>query len=89
MVLYNELDVRGSVHHRTIHKENPNKIRQCIKICIILYSYEVQHVSGDTTPIIRSLKLQWQPLLFIRRRLLDVYLVDVVRQIHCLTKSTN
>jgi hypothetical protein len=31
---------------------------------IILYLYKVQHVSGDTSPIIRSLKLHWQPLVF-------------------------
>jgi len=31
---------------------------------IIPYLYEAQHVSGDTPPIIRSLKLQWQPLVF-------------------------
>jgi hypothetical protein len=32
--------------------------------CIISYLYEAQNVSGDTTPIIRSLKLHWQPLVF-------------------------
>ena len=31
---------------------------------IITYLYEAQHVSGDTPPIIRSLKLHWQPLVF-------------------------
>ena len=31
---------------------------------IILYLYKAQHVSGDTPPIIRSLKLHWQPLVF-------------------------
>jgi len=31
---------------------------------IIPYLYEVQHVSGDTPPIIRSLKLHWQSLVF-------------------------
>jgi hypothetical protein len=31
---------------------------------IIPYLYEVQHVSGYTPPIIRSLKLHWQPLGF-------------------------
>ena len=30
---------------------------------IISYLYEAQHVSGDTPPIIRSLKLHWQPLV--------------------------
>jgi len=31
---------------------------------IIPYLYEAQHVSGDTPPIIRSLKLHCQPLVF-------------------------
>jgi len=31
---------------------------------IIPYLYVAQHVSGDTPPIIRSLKLHWQPLIF-------------------------
>jgi hypothetical protein len=31
---------------------------------IIPYLYETQHVSGDTPPIIRSLKLHWKPLVF-------------------------
>ena len=57
---------------------------------IVPYLYEAQHVSVDTPPIIRSLKLHWWPLVFcIRSRLLDVYLVDFVRHILCLTKSTN
>jgi len=58
------LDVRGSVHHSKIRKEKSNKMQQCIKIFIIPYLYEAQHVSGDTPPIIRSLKLHWQPLGF-------------------------
>jgi hypothetical protein len=39
-------------------------MQQCIKIFIIPYLYEAQHVSGDALPIIRSLKLHWQPLDF-------------------------
>jgi hypothetical protein len=31
---------------------------------IISYLYEAQHVAGDTPPIIRSLKLHWQPPVF-------------------------
>jgi len=31
---------------------------------IIPTLYEAQHVSGDTPPITRSLKLHWQPLIF-------------------------
>jgi len=39
-------------------------MQQCIKVFIIPYLYEAQHVLGDTPPIIRSLKLHWQPLVF-------------------------
>ena len=45
------------------HKEKSNKMQQCTKILIIPYLYEGQHVSGDKRPIIRSLKLYWQPLV--------------------------
>jgi hypothetical protein len=38
-------------------------MQQCIKI-VISYLYEAQQVSGDTTLIIRSLKLHLQPLVF-------------------------
>jgi hypothetical protein len=31
---------------------------------IIPYLYESKHVSGDTPPIIKSLELHWQPLVF-------------------------
>jgi len=31
---------------------------------IIPYLCEAQHVSDDTLPIIRSLKLHWHPLIF-------------------------
>ena len=31
---------------------------------IIPYLSEAQHVSGDTPPILKSLKLHWQPLIF-------------------------
>jgi len=57
-------DIRGSVHHSTILKEKSNKMQKPIKIFIIPYLYEAQHVSDDTAPIIRSLKLHWQPLVF-------------------------
>jgi hypothetical protein len=39
-------------------------MQQCVKMFTIPYLYEAQHVSGDTSPIIRSLKLHWQPLVF-------------------------
>jgi hypothetical protein len=31
---------------------------------IIPYLYKAEHVSGDTPPTIRSLKLYWKPLVF-------------------------
>ena len=51
-------------HLCSIHKEKSNKMQQCIKIFIIPCLYEAQHVSSKTLPIIRSLKLHWQPLVF-------------------------
>jgi len=55
--------VRHSVPDN-VHQEK--KIQQDAKMYqnfIIPYLYEAQHVSGDTPPIIRSLKLHWQPLV--------------------------
>jgi hypothetical protein len=52
------------VRHSTIHNK---KIQQDATICqnfIIPYLYEAQHVSGDTPPIINSLKLHWLYLVF-------------------------
>jgi len=39
-------------------------MQKCIKMFIISYFYEAQHVSAKTPPIIRSLNLHWQPLDF-------------------------
>ena len=44
-------------------KKNPTRCKNVSKF-IIPYLYEAQHVSGDTPPIMRSLKLHWQPLVF-------------------------
>jgi hypothetical protein len=55
------------VHHSTIHKEKSNKTQQCIKNFYSIF-IEAQHVSGDTTPIIRSLQPHWQPLVFHTRK---------------------
>jgi hypothetical protein len=38
-------------------------MQQCIKILLLLILNEAQHVSGDTPPIIRSLKLHNQTLV--------------------------
>jgi len=66
VIRYCRFDVRGSVHHSTIHKEKSNKdaTATMYQTIIIPYLYGAQHVSGDTPPIIRSLKLHWQPLIF-------------------------
>jgi len=45
------------------------KMQQDATVCqnlllhIYIYIYEAQHVSVETPPIIRSLKLHWQPLV--------------------------
>ena len=46
-----------------LHKEIPTGCNNVSKL-VIPYFYEAQHVSGKTPPIIRSLKLHWQPLVF-------------------------
>jgi len=38
-------------------------MQQCIKILLLLILNEAKHVSGDTPPIIRSLKQHEQPLV--------------------------
>jgi hypothetical protein len=45
-----------------IIKKNPTRCNS-VSNFIIPYLHEAQHVSGDTPPIIRSLKLHWQPLV--------------------------
>jgi hypothetical protein len=66
-------------------KKKSKKIQQSIKIFIIPYLYEAQHVSGDTPPIIRSLKLHWQPLAFHTWKVVGRVVggqLDVVHQLH-------
>ena len=45
-------------------QKNPTRCTS-VSTFIIPYLYDAQHVSGDTPPIIRSLKLHWQPLICI------------------------
>jgi hypothetical protein len=56
------VDISGSVYHNTIHEKYPTR---CNKVSKFYYSnlYEAQHVSGYTPPVIRRLKLHWQPLV--------------------------
>ena len=57
------LDVCGSVYCSTVLTEKSKKMQQCIKILLFLILNEAEHVSGDTPPIVRSLKLHKQPLV--------------------------
>jgi hypothetical protein len=71
-----DLDVRESVHHSKFLTEKPNKIQQRINILLFLILNKAQHVSGDTSSIIRSLKLH--------KQLLVLYIWKVVgRAVHC------
>jgi len=49
---------------------------------IIPYLYEAQHASGDTPPIIRSLRLHWHPLTFHTWKVVG-HVVGGRRQAHC------
>jgi len=61
-------------------QKDPTRCKSVSKF-IIPYLYEAQHVSGDMPPIVRSLKLHWQPLvLHACRVVLCVWLLDTVRQ---------
>jgi len=48
-------------------KKNPTRCNN-VSNFFIQYLHEAQHVSGDTPPIIRRLKLHWQPLFFYTRK---------------------
>ena len=63
------------------------------KNLIIPYLYEARHVSSDRPPIIRSLKLQWQPLVFhtwkIVGRVVGQYVPDNIHHLHVQQRFTN
>ena len=50
----------------SVRTEKSKRMQQCIKILLFVTLNEAQHVSGDTPPIIRSLKLYKQPLVLHR-----------------------
>ena len=54
-------------------------MQQFIKILLFLILNEAQHVSGDTPPNIRSLKLHWQPLVFHMWKVVGCVVGCVVR----------
>jgi hypothetical protein len=53
-------------------------MQHSIKLFIIPYSYEAQHVSGDTPSVIRSLKLHWQPLVFHKQKVVGRVVVGTL-----------
>jgi len=67
-----------------------------IYIYIYIYIYEAQHVSGDTPPIIRSLRLHYQPLVLNTWRVVgrvvagrrQACLPDSVQQLHVQQPTT-
>jgi len=86
------LDVRGSVHHSRVLTEKSNKMQQCITFSLLfLILNEAQHVSDDTPPIIRSLKLHKQPLVLHAWKVVGravSTLSDNVQQLHVRQPST-
>jgi hypothetical protein len=73
-------------------------MQQCIRILLFLVLNEAQHVSGDTLPIIRSLKLHKQPLVLHNTTegcrtcscwTSDNVLPDNVQQLHVRQPSTH
>jgi hypothetical protein len=54
-----------------IHKEKIQRDATMYQNFIIPYLYEAQHVSDDTPPINRGLKLHWQPLVFHRWKVVE------------------
>jgi hypothetical protein len=56
---------------------------------IIPHLHEAQHVLGDTTPIIRSLKLHWQPLAFHTWKVVSTCSWWTLSGTLCLTTSTS
>jgi hypothetical protein len=62
-------------------------MQQYIKILLILFSNEAQHVLGDTPPIIRGLKLHKQPLVLHTRKVVRRAVVGrcqvAYEMVHC------
>jgi len=69
-------------------KKNPTRCNN-VSNFINPYLYEAQHVSGDTPPIIRSLKLHWQPLVFHTWKIVCTCSWWMLSGTLCLTTSTS
>jgi len=84
-----KLEHLSSMLHVSIHTENPtrcNSVSKFITPCL----YEAQHVSDDSPPIIRRLKLHWQPLVLHTWKVVGHELLDAVgvQQPHVQQPST-
>ena len=84
--IFCKLDVRGSVHHSIIHQKNTIRCNSVSKF-FISYLYEAQHVSDDTRPIIRNLKLHWQPLVYHKWRVVGRVLLLLLFSTYALQPS--
>jgi hypothetical protein len=78
------------------HNEKIQQDATMYQSFIIPYLYEAQHVLGDTPPIIRSLKLHWQPMVFYMKKVVRRVIggrcqaqYEQILFILCLTASTN
>jgi hypothetical protein len=69
------------------YSEKSNKMQQCIKILLFLILSEAQHVSGDTQPIIRSLKLHKQPLVLHTWKVVGRAVVGRCQVVYTLTDN--
>jgi len=73
-----ELDVRGSVHHSTIHTKKSNKMQQCIKIYYSIFMWSStcfkRHTAHHQEP---KTALAASGFAYMEG-LLDVWLMDAV-----------
>jgi len=74
--------------HKRFIKKNPTRCNS-VSNFVIPYLYEDQHFSGETPPIIRSLKLHWQPLVFHTWKVVCTCSWWTLSGTVCLTTSTN
>jgi len=71
----------GEKHRHNSQRKIPQDER-VYQNSVIPHLYEAQQVSGDTLPIIRSLKLHWQPLVFHTWKVVGRVVVGRC-QVHC------
>jgi hypothetical protein len=86
LIIVNWMFVDPCIIVKFINKK-PTRCNSVSKF-IIPYLYEAQHVSGEKAPIIRSLKLHWQPLIFHTWKIVG-RVVGGLCQVQCLTTSNS